>query len=137
MRRPESGAEPRLRLVGPDDTAETLRGREKGAERREGADRDSADAARSALLALIGRLRPDLSAEDALMEVEATLADFDARCEAVDLVVIEPVTRLDQVADRANRPRVRAVVGSLGAFLLLVGSPLGGTVGVIAAGLVS
>ena len=137
MRRPESAAQPRLRLVGPDDTAETLRGRENGAERREGADRDSADAARSALLALIGRIRPDLTADEALMEVETTLADFDARCEAVDLVVIEPAP-LDLVADRANRPRARSAVGSLGAFLLLAGSPLVGTpVAVAVCGLVS
>lgn len=131
--RPGRAAERRLRLVGPDDTAETLRGRENGAERREGADRDSADAARSALLGLIGRIRPDLSADEALMEVETTLADFDARCEAVDLVVIAPPT-----STSSTRRPARSYVGSVGAFLLLAGSPLVGTpVAVAVCGLVS
>lgn len=79
----QGAPERRLRLVPALRPVEVLPGREIGAYEREGGDRDQVDAAQSALIALVTRLRPDLPVDQAGAEVEMTLADFDARVAAL------------------------------------------------------
>lgn len=122
--RAQTPARPSLRLVPPPGPAETVLGLEIGTWRRQGGDRDEGDAAAASLLALIARLRPDLPVDQAAVEVAETLAEFDARCAALEDAQLRP-----------KSGRWREFSARVACFVLLAGPPLvgGGGAGVLVA----
>lgn len=108
-----------LRLVGAPGPAESLGGPEKRQGRTQGGDRDQADAAQSAILSLLGRVSPDLTADQALVEVERTVAEFEARCAVLDV--------LDDLDSDVEPLRRAAWLRVLALYLVLAGPPLVGT----------
>src|SRR5690348_2640319 len=122
---PETAPSRHLRVVRGPESDPTLIGPQIAAHAFLGADQDEAQAAESSLLALVARLRPDLPVDQAWIEVASTLAEFDARCAAVEGA---EGGELGAVTPAVRRPRW----ASLAAYLALAGPPLLGGGGVYA-----